>query len=641
MSDIQLLHLKEYQERSFEEKPSGMGWVDYGDDNLFPQYLIDLYQTSAVHNALCTSIAYMIFGDGVQAPTLDARLKIQEWGLNDEIRKACLDLKIQGGFALEVVYSIDRTTISKVRHCPFENVRSGEVNEDEECEFYYYSKDWQNPSEEPERVKAFDPSQAIEYPVQILYVKPFSPGSYYYPKPDFVGSISYIELDKEVGRYHINNIKNGLSPSFSIHFKNGVPAQEERRRIRNDIENQLSGATNAGKFIVTYSDSPDRKPDFEPFPLSDADKQYQFLSEEVTAKIMVGHRVTNPMMFGVMVGGRLGGGLELATSAEIFTEDVIKPYQKIVTDAIESILTASGVPVQVTLEKRQAEEANVEVSYTGIQISSAVDVIGKVRTGELTATQAIEILVAMLGFDRATAEALFTDVEVLPTPEEFSEVQEVDLSATFERLMETSEEVDEEEWELIDARRVDHDAEEKQDAMWAFASVPSYGSPDESEQDNELIKVRYAYMPKKTGTSGTYESGPNKGKRFNHESREFCQKMVDAGNRVWKKEDIINASGANPGWGPNGASNYSVWLYGGGGSCQHFFERRTFLKKNNKRISVSQARDIIREAGLEPLERNDPKVARPSRDMTNRGFLRPKNWNTPQWPKKNIDPSQR
>ena len=77
MSDIQLLHLKEYQERSFEEKPSGMGWVDYGDDNLFPQYLIDLYQTSAVHNALCTSIAYMIFGDGVQAPTLDSRLKIQ------------------------------------------------------------------------------------------------------------------------------------------------------------------------------------------------------------------------------------------------------------------------------------------------------------------------------------------------------------------------------------------------------------------------------------------------------------------------------------------------------------------------------------------------------------------------------------
>jgi hypothetical protein len=278
---MELLKLQEYQERSYAEMPSNEGYVAYGDDNLFPQYLIDLYKSSATHNALCTSIAYMIFGDGVQADTLEARLKIEEWGLQDEVRKACLDLKIQGGFALEVVYSIDRTTISKVRHCPFENVRSAEVDEEEKVNYLYYSKDWSDKQCEPQVVCAFNPEKAVEHPVQILYVKPFSPGSYYYPKPDYIGSIDYIELDKEIGKYHINNIKNGLAPSFSIHFKNGIPASEERRKIRNDIERQLAGATNAGKFIVTYSDSPDRKPDFEPFPLSDADKQYQFLHRGV------------------------------------------------------------------------------------------------------------------------------------------------------------------------------------------------------------------------------------------------------------------------------------------------------------------------------------------------------------------------
>jgi len=175
---MELLKLKEYQERSYAEVPSHEGYVKYGDDNLFPQYLIDLYKSSATHNALCTSIAMMIFGDGVQASTLDARLKIQEWGLDDEIRKACVDLKIQGGFALEVVYSIDRTTISKVRHCPFENIRSGEVDENEDCHWYYYSKDWADKREEPIAVHAFDPEMKNEHPTQILYVKPFSPGSY-------------------------------------------------------------------------------------------------------------------------------------------------------------------------------------------------------------------------------------------------------------------------------------------------------------------------------------------------------------------------------------------------------------------------------------------------------------------------------
>lgn len=570
---MELIKLKEYEERSYAEAPSKDGYVKYGDDNLFPQYLIDLYKSSATHNALCTSIAYMIFGDGVQADTLDARLKIQEWGLDDEVRKACLDLKIQGGFALEVVYSIDRTTISKVRHCPFENIRSAEVDEDENVEFYYYSKDWSDKRCEPELVRAFSPDDAVEHPVQILYVKPFSPGSYYYPKPDYIGSIDYIELDKEIGKYHINNIKNGMAPSFHLAFKNGTPSQEERRKIRNDVERQLAGATNAGKFIMTFSDQPDRKPDFEPFPLSDADKQYQFLSTEVSDKIMIGHRVVSSAMFGVKTAGQLGNTQELEIASTLFDDQVVKPYQRIVKNAIQSILNAAGTPAIVSV---------VEVED-----------------------------------EAPTVAELSSDGEV------------VDLTLASDYLIQMGEEVDEDEWELIDARKVDYDTENMQDALWTFArtipgSSAERGSRGVSEQDNELIRVRYAYMPKVTGSQGT----------ATYESRDFCKKMVGAGNKVWRKEDIIDAGNraVNPGWGAGGADTYSIWFYKGGGSCQHYFERRTYLRKDNERISVTQARALIREAGLEPLEQNDPKVAKRPRDMggDKRGFLEPKNWTTPK-----------
>jgi hypothetical protein len=563
---MDLLKLQEYQERSYAEMPSPHGYIKYGDDNLYPQYLIDLYQSSATHNALCTSIAYMIFGDGVQADTLEARLKVQEWNLDDEVRKACLDLKIQGGFALEIMYSIDRTTIAKVRHCPFENIRSGEVNDDEKVEFYYYSKDWNDRKCEPELVRCFAPDEANEYPHQILYVKPFSVGSYYYPKPDYIGSVSYIELDKEIGTYHINNIKNGLAPSFTIHFKNGVPAQEERNKIRNDIERQLSGATNAGKFIVTYSDSPDRKPDFEPFPLSDADKQYQFLSTEVSDKIMVGHRVVSSAMFGVKTAGQLGNTQELEIASELFDKQVIKPYQRVLKQAVESILQAAGTPAVVT-------------------------------------TKVVE-----------------TDAEIIEDPDANTQLSENALNLACDMLLQMGEDESMEGYELIDSRRVDYDTEAQQDAMWSFARVPSGRPQAKSEQDNELVKVRYAYMPKVTGSQGT----------ATYESRDFCKRMVRAGNRVWRKEDIEAASGANPGWGPNGSDNYDLFLYKGGGSCQHFWERRTYLRKNNKKISVTRARTIIREAGLEPMERNSRKVAKRPRDMANRGFIEPQNITTPK-----------
>lgn len=562
---MDLLQLKEYQAKSYAEFASREGWMNYGDDNMFPQYLIDLYHSSATHNALCTSIAYMIFGDGVQADTLEARLKFEEWGLDDEIRKACLDLKIQGGFALEIAYNLGRTSIKKVKHCPFERIRSGEVNDDEKVEFYYYSEDWSNKQIEPVKVRCFNPEDKKEFPHQILYVKPFSPGSYYYPKPDYVGSINYIELDKEIGTYHINNIKNGLAPSFTIHFKNGVPSQEERHKIRNDIERQLGGATNAGKFIVTYSDQPDRKPDFEPFPLSDADKQYQFLSTEVSDKIMVGHRVVSSAMFGVKTAGQLGNTQELEIASELFDKQVVKPYQRILTNAIESVLEAADAPANVTVE------------------------------------------------------VVETDAEIVEDAEANTELSADVLNLACDYLIEMGEDEDDDEWELIDARRVDYDTEAQQDAMWTFATVPSGKPQAGSEQDNAVIKVRYAYMPKKTGTA-------------DHDSRDFCQRMVNAGDRVWRKEDIEAASqrAVNPGWGPNGADTYDLFLYKGGGSCQHFWERRTYLRRNNKKVGVNRARAIIREAGLPPMEQNDRRVAQRPRDMVNRGFLQPKNWQTPQ-----------
>ena len=571
---MDLLHLKEYQAKSYAESTSREGYMNYGDDNLFPQYLIDLYHSSATHNALCTSIAYMIFGDGVQSDDFDAKLKVQEWGLDDEIRKACLDLKIQGGFALEIAYNLGRTSIKKVKHCPFERIRSGEVNDDEKVEFYYYSEDWSDPKIEPVKVRCFNPEDKNEYPHQILYVKPFSPGSYYYPKPDYVGSINYIELDKEIGTYHINNIKNGLAPSFTIHFKNGVPSAEERLKIRNDIERQLGGATNAGKFIVTYSDQPERKPDFEPFPLSDADKQYQFLSTEVSDKIMVGHRVVSSAMFGVKTAGQLGNTQELEIASELFDKQVVKPYQRILSSALERVLEAAGTPANVSMK---------------------------------------------------TVE---TDAEIAANPSANTELSEEAVNLACDYLIEMGEEEDDyNEWELIDARRVDYDTEAQQDAMWSFAraipgSSAERGSRGTSAQDNDVIRVRYAYMPKVTGDQGV----------ATYNSRDFCKRMVGAGNRVWRKEDIQAASqsAVNPGWGPNGADTYDLFLYKGGGSCQHFWERRTYLRKNNNRVGVNRARAIIREAGLPPMEQNDRRVAITPRSMPNRGFLNPQNITTPQ-----------
>ena len=409
-------------------------------------------------------------------------------------------------------------------------------------DYYYYSKDWSSKRAEVDEICTFDPERNLDHPTQILYVKPFSPGSFYYPKPCYTGSIDYIELDKEIGKYHINNMLNGMAPSYRVHFLNGIPPEEERNRIRMDIERQMTGAGNAGKFIVTYSDDPERRPIFEPFELSDAHNQYQFLSEEVTAKIMVGHRVTNPQMFGVAVPGKLGGGGELAESAELFEQNVVRPNRRIVEETVQTLLRASGLDSAVVQLSSQEEEINLDASW------EFLDALGE------------------------------------------------DIS---------------DDWELIDESPVDYETEAVKDALWAFASVPSSNPNGKSEQDTEIIKVRYVYSPKSVQA----------------DSRSFCKKMV-AASKVYRKEDIEAASlrAVNPGLGEGGSNTYDLFLYKGGARCHHFWSRQTYLKKTNEKISVNQAKKLIREAGVNAkrLPENSRKVAQRPIDMPNEGFVNPR-----------------
>lgn len=561
---MELLQLAKYEERSYEETRSTRGYINYGDDNLFPQYLVDLYKSSATHGALCNTIGQMILAEGLTSSDIETRLKIEEWGLQDEMRKACLDLKIQGGFALEVTWSLDRTTIASVKHCPFENLRAEEADANDKVDAYWYSTDWEDAMVHPIRVKAFCTDSKNEHPTQILYVSPFSPGSFYYPKPDYIGSVNYVELDKEISKYHINNIRNGLAPSFTIHFKNGIPSPEERRKIRNDIERQLAGATNAGKFIVTYSDQPDRKPDFEPFPLSDADKQYQFLSVETTDKIMVGHRVVSPAMFGVKTAGQLGSTQELEIASQLFDKQIIKPFQRVVKRALTKVVNAAG-------------------------LQGRIDIM----VGEPVQVQEVQ----------ASKTCCSSD---LP--------DELELSVT-NFLIDLGEDEDLENYELIDQREVDYDTEDMQDAAWAFAKTPAADRNSESRLDNEIVKVRYQYDPRKTSKN----------------SRKFCKMMVSA-NKIYRKEDIEAASqeAVNKGWGPNGTDTYDIFRYKGGGACHHRWVRRTYLQKNNKKVSVAEAKRIIDALPLNDRLRNqippneDPLASQMPYTMPNAGFLNPR-----------------
>lgn len=567
----------------FREQP-GREFVTYGFDNLYGDYLRDLFLGSSIQSAVVNGVSEMIYGEGLDAT--DREEKPEQWlktqrmlEQSDEhlLRQLCFDLKLYGQCYVQVIWNRVRTEIAELRFLPAHSVRCGIADSQGRVDKFFVSPDWSRVRENryaPIEYPAWD-SEDRTQAASVYQIKSWTPGIHYYGLPDYVGSTNYIELDREVSSFHLNNIKNGLFPSMMLAFNNGIPSDEERRTIERHVNDKFSGSNNAGRLLISFNDGSDNAPQLTPVNPNDNDGMYEFLATECTTKILAGHRITSPLLFGIRgQGDGFGNNAEeLRDSFSLFQNTVIKPFQRTLLDGLQPLFATNGI--------------DLDFYFKTLKPADFIDV--------------------------DAVQAQTTDEQEKEGLERKFSAEDFDSAADF--LLSLGEDEDE-EYELIDEREVDYELEAQFDAMWTFARVPSSNPAGKSEQDG-VIKVRYRYAPQTSGS----------------DSRDFCNKMVNAG-KVYRKEDILGASNraVNPGWGPGGANTYNLWLYKGGGSCRHFWQRLTYLKKNNKKVSVNEAKKIIRAAG--PMEKrlpiNDPKVAQRPRDMSNRGFLEPKDFTTPR-----------
>ena len=589
MSNIRVVNLSTYTAPKITETKNN-DFVSYGEDNNYYQYLIDQYQGSPTNNAIINGITEMIYGKGLNATNSDKKpMEYAEMVTllkKDDIKKLCADFYLLGQATMQVYYNVDRSKIVKVEHFPIQTLRAEKADKKGDIKAFYYFHDWSKYTNRDKltRIPAFGKSNNSA--IEILCIKPYRAGYFYYTPVTYQGALPYCELEAEVANYHINNIQNGMAPSMLINFNNGTPDEEARELIERRIYDKFSGSSNAGKFILAFNDNQDSAATIDPVQLSDAHNQYQFLSDEATRKIMVGHRVVSPLLLGIKDNTGLGNNAdELKQASILFDNMVIRVQQEYLLDAFHQILAYNNI--------------SLNLYFTTLQPLEFTDLGGNIVDEETREEET--------GVDLEKKKKLSSEKTAL------------------QEFLELGEEEDLNGWELIDSAPVDYEKDDELNAKLELADV-STGSarPNaKSEQDGTndkgfKFKVRYAYAPNKA----------------NDESRQFCKDMV-AANKVYRKEDIIQMSSksVNPGWGEGGANTYDIWLYKGGGSCRHFWERRVYMAKTvtpdaknpRSEISVNEAK----REGFTP-EVNEADVAKRPRDMENRGFKEKKNFKTPK-----------
>ena len=659
----------------------GKDWISYGTENwnnLYPQFLIDLYYNSSTQAAIINATSEMVAAENLiiedeDDRDLEARVKLQNFmnranskeSLHEVIKKIAFDFKLQGAFALNIVWSKDRTQIAEIYHIPVEKIRAEKPNKMGRVEAYYISADWRNTRiNKPYRVPAFNTNDRTSAN-QILYSGLYSPNMNVYHTPDYVAANNWALCDQKVAEYHLNNIQNGFAGSYFISFANGVPTAEERYQIEQSLAQKFTGEKAAGRFVLTFSDDRTRTPEIVPISMSDADKQFLALQELLVQNILTGHRVTSPMLMGIKNDTGLGSNVdELNAAANFYLNTVVKPFQDHIVKTLRKIFQVNNmdmpvnfvqlkpITVQFTSEDLKGvmtqdeirEEIGLEPLDTEVEVKANLAKVGSMITDGIElplfeTKEEAEAEAKKLGCSGSHIHTQDGKEYFMPC-ENHDQIKKINADCNcklsednkFAELHKFISEFGQdipEDWELVDEENAEGEHEDfdfqaelnnlvidKTELASTGTARPNARSEQDgtNKSDNDFYKVRYVY----TKDTSLSQEG---------ETREFCKLMTQQ-KKIYRKEDILQMTNkpVNKGWGPKGNSaTYSIWLYKGGGNCHHFWKRqiyRTALRNAKADINRGQ---IISDAKARSegftIKRNSGLVAKAPKTMKNNGFI--------------------
>jgi len=544
-SNIHVIELSEYARPEIKEERN-KDWVTIGNDNNFFGYLVDRYINSPTNHSIINGICAQIYGKGLDA--FDANRKIDQFAemksmfRKQDLKRLILDLKIMGMGALQVTYKGKK--VDKVTHFPMDTLRPEKMNDKGVIEAWYYHPNWKEckRSDKPERIPVFGSGK----PNEIYIVSKYVTSMNYFSLPDWFGSATYCDIEEQVSSYLSNTVENSFSASKLISFNGGIPERQKQMEIKNDVIRKLTGQ-NGDKLIVSFNNSKETAPEVIDLPIPNAADTYQYLSEECSRKIMIGHRVTSPLLLGLRDGNSsLGSNAdEIVNASRLFNNVTIKPFQEQIADCLDAILSVNGISLDLyfkTLEPLEfRDNSPKEEEEEEETLSTQLSVEG------------------LMGKDQ--------EETILDVLENYGE--------TF----------DEEEWDLVDEGPAgSHEEEEKLNEIMGFSmnlakNFIDTARPNEKstvnpkQEEAGLYKIRYSYQGE-----------------TDDKTRDFCKEMISRNSvsnkygLLYRKQDIEALSNAKPnkGFGVKGNTDYvDIFTWKGGPNCRHFWKRMLFFRKRD------------------------------------------------------------
>ena len=328
----------------------GKNRVQWGSDNLYPDYLLELTKTVPTLRSIINGTTDFVTGDAQSIqPLVDGYPAGVMNTAGGTIRELVDDMArnwlTYGGIALQVIRSWDGKPVEV--YC----LETRFVRSNKENTVFYYSEKWVKGYHDmveypaymdikPERWAQMSDDERNRNASSILFVK--ADRTQVYPFPVYGPAVKACETERAIDDYHLNAINNGFEGSAIVNFNNGIPSDEMKEEIEKDLLEKTSGHQNAGRILCSWNPNKESATTIETIKVEDYGDRYNTLANRCRQQIFTAFRAV-PSLFGILTESKGFSEEEFAQAFRLYNRTTVRPIQRTICDCLDRIYGKPGV----------------------------------------------------------------------------------------------------------------------------------------------------------------------------------------------------------------------------------------------------------------------------------------------------------
>lgn len=402
------------------EKVTHRNFVEWGEGNNYPNYLLDLYNNVSTLRSIINGNIDYVTGDDITILPLhnygDGVMNLRGDQIYEQVRNIVKDYNIYGGFALQIIRD-HNGDVAEIYYIDMRFLRSNKEND-----VFYYNEHWEKGGKKdvilyPKFIgnlnwATMSEEERNRHASSILYVK--NVHTQVYPAPLYAAAIKACEIERCIDNYHLNSIENGFTSSVIVNFNNGDPGDDIKKEIEEEFTEKFSGHQNAGRILFSWNKSKDSEVTIGELKTEDFGAKYDALSKHSRQQIFTAFRA-NPNLFGIPTEGNGFANEQYEESFTLYNRTQIEPIQKVIKMAYDKIYGIRDVMTIVPFSMGDADAATSLASQLGV--GGTQSMMAVLESTTMTLEQKKGTLQVLFGLDEESSCKIL-NIPYIPQEEE-------------------------------------------------------------------------------------------------------------------------------------------------------------------------------------------------------------------------------